>query len=224
MAWEFRGPRKLGDLVRDAVVDAMELPPGYKIEETSFSGWTTEETVQMWLVLGFSIPYIDDRYFYLVYTNGLGLAIVLTVSALVAIPDLISDLAEAGRIRYSASTLGGVDVDACLAKLDALMRAEHAYRDENLSLASLAESLGVSSQQLSELINTRLGTGFSRYVRERRVEAAKELLGAAPTQSILSVSLDVGFKSQSSFYAAFKEVTGMSPGDYRKANSAAANS
>ena len=55
VAWEFRGPRKLGDLVRDAVVDAMELPPGYKIDETSYSGWTTEETLQMWLVLGFSI-------------------------------------------------------------------------------------------------------------------------------------------------------------------------
>jgi AraC-like DNA-binding protein len=30
--------------------------------------------------------------------------------------------------------------------------------------------------------------------------------------------MDAGFKSQSNFYAAFKEVTGMSPGDYRKAN------
>ncbi|MDX1576954.1 MAG: efflux RND transporter permease subunit [Gemmatimonadota bacterium] len=55
VAWEFRGPRKLGDVVRDAVVDAMELAPGYKIEETSFGTWTREETIQLWLVLGFSI-------------------------------------------------------------------------------------------------------------------------------------------------------------------------
>ena len=55
VAWEFRGPPKLGDVVRDAVVDAMELPPGYRIEKSRYGGWTTEETTQMWLVLAFSI-------------------------------------------------------------------------------------------------------------------------------------------------------------------------
>lgn len=55
VAWEFRGPRKLGDLVRDAVVDAMELSPGYKIDRDDRGRWTAEETLQMWLVLGFSI-------------------------------------------------------------------------------------------------------------------------------------------------------------------------
>lgn len=171
------------------------------------------------LVLGFSIPYIDDRFFYVVYANGIGLAYVLSISALIAIPDLIDDLTEAGRIKYSASTLGGIDVDACLQKLQLLMQADHVYRDENLSLTSLAESLELSSQQLSELINTRMGMGFSRYVRERRIEAARRLLMSAPDQSILTIGLDVGFRSQSNFYAAFKEIVGMSPGDYRRSNS-----
>ncbi|MDJ0812798.1 MAG: helix-turn-helix domain-containing protein [Woeseiaceae bacterium] len=168
------------------------------------------------LVLGFSIPFIDDRFFYLVYVNGIGLAYLLTISALITIPDLMGDLAEAGRIKYSASTLKGVDVDASLAKLQSLMNVEHAYRDENLGLASLAESMSLSSQQLSELVNTQMGVGFSRYVREQRVEAAKRLLESAPDQSILSISLEVGFKSQSNFYAAFKEIVGVAPGDYRK--------
>ncbi len=55
VAWEFRGPVRFGDLVRDAVVDAMELPPGYRIEKSNYGGWTTEETTQMWVVLAFSI-------------------------------------------------------------------------------------------------------------------------------------------------------------------------
>ena len=171
------------------------------------------------LVLGFSIPYIDDRFFYLVYTNGIGLAFLLTVAALISIPDLVGDLAEAGRIKYSASTLGGIDVDARLKKLEASMQIDNVYRDEYLTLSSLADTLDLSSQQLSELMNTRMGMGFSRYVRERRIEAAKRLLVSAPDQSILSISLDVGFKSQSNFYAAFREITGRSPGDYRKENS-----
>jgi len=84
-------------------------------------------------------------------------------------------------------------------------------------LSSLAEQVGVSGHQLSEMVNTRLGVGFSKYVRDCRVEAAKALLVAAPSQSILSISMDTGFRSQSAFYAAFKEATGQSPGDYRKA-------
>ncbi|MGH7541282.1 MAG: efflux RND transporter permease subunit [Gemmatimonadota bacterium] len=55
VAWEFRGPRKLGDLVRDAVVDAMALPPGYRIETSDEWSWSEEERLQLWLALGFSI-------------------------------------------------------------------------------------------------------------------------------------------------------------------------
>ncbi|GAB6418818.1 hypothetical protein bcgnr5380_63250 [Bacillus cereus] len=63
--------------------------------------------------------------------------------------------------------------------------------------------------------------GLPRYVRERRVAAAKSMLVAEPNASILAVGMDTGFKSSSTFYAAFKEVTGQSPGDYRKANAKA---
>lgn len=171
------------------------------------------------LIFGFSIPYIDDAYFYYFYANSIGLALAIMIVALIANPNLIGDLSEAARVRYGASTLRGVNVDACLKKLHESMATRKAYQDENLSLSSLADHVGVSGHQLSELINTRLGVGFSRYVRECRVEAAKALLVSAPSQSILSISIDTGFRSQSSFYAAFKEVTGQAPGDYRKARS-----
>jgi AraC-like DNA-binding protein len=41
---------------------------------------------------------------------------------------------------------------------------------------------------------------------------------SAPARSILSIGMDVGFRSQSAFYAAFQEVTGQSPGDFRRAS------
>jgi transcriptional regulator GlxA family with amidase domain len=120
-------------------------------------------------------------------------------------------------VKYGASTLREVDVDGALAKLNRLMTEGQLYRNESLSLASLADAVGLSGHQLSELINTRLGIGFSRYVRECRVNAARTLLISAPSRSILSISMDTGFRSQSAFYAAFKEATGQSPGDYRRA-------
>lgn len=176
------------------------------------------------LGLGFSLPYIDHAYFYYFYNNAVGLAFAIMVVALVANPNLIGDLSEAARVKYGASTLREIDVDACLKKLEQLMMESKAYQNESLSLASLAAEVGISSHQLSELVNTRLGMGFSRYIRECRVKAAQALLIAAPAQSILSISMDTGFRSQSAFYAAFKEVTGQSPGDYRKTRSVAGHS
>jgi AraC-like DNA-binding protein len=176
------------------------------------------------LGLGFALPYIDDVYFYVFYDHAIGLALAIMIAALVANPNLIGEMSEAARAKYGTSTLRDVDVDACLKKLDRLMSEAKAYQNENLSLSSLAAELGLSSHQLSELVNSRLGMGFSRYVRECRVNAAKALLIAAPGQSILSISMDTGFRSQSAFYAAFKEVTGQSPGDYRKQVSSAGRS
>ena len=167
------------------------------------------------LALGFALPYVDDGVFYRVYNIAVGLGIAIMMVALVANPQLIGDLSEAARVKYGASTLGGVDIRAALEKLGRLMSDGKAYQNEDLSLNSLAAEVGLTAHQLSELINSHLGMGFSRYVRERRVEAAKALLPAS-SQTILSVSLDTGFRSQSAFYAAFKEITGQSPGDFRE--------
>lgn len=147
------------------------------------------------LALGFALPYINDAWFYHLYCHAIGLGIAILLVALVANPTLIGDLSEAARAKYGTSTLGGVDVPGTLRKLHDVMATQKLYQNENLTLSSLAAELGISGHQLSELVNSRLGMGFSRYVRERRVEAAKALLVAAPNQSILSVSLDVGFRS-----------------------------
>jgi len=55
VAYEFRGPTKLGDVYRDAVIEATELPPGYTIKEDEGWRWSTEEQEQIILVLVVSL-------------------------------------------------------------------------------------------------------------------------------------------------------------------------
>ncbi|MEQ1531918.1 MAG: helix-turn-helix domain-containing protein, partial [Methylococcales bacterium] len=109
---------------------------------------------------------------------------------------------------------------AVLAKLDELMKHDKLYTLETLNLSLLAEQLGITGHQLSELINTQFQQGFSRYIREHRIAAAKHLLLAEPNASVLSIGLSVGFNSQSNFYAAFRDIADMTPGQYRKNHSA----
>lgn len=168
------------------------------------------------LVLGLSLPYIDAGIFYLSYANFIGIALVLVVAALIVFPELLGDFADAARLTYATSTLAGVDTDSALRRLDELMAVGKIYQNENLNLALLAETIELTSHQLSELINTRFGVGFSRYIREQRVAEAKRLLREDSASSVLSISLMTGFRSQSNFYAAFREITGVSPGNYRK--------
>jgi hydrophobic/amphiphilic exporter-1 (mainly G- bacteria), HAE1 family len=55
VSYEFRGPARLGDHVRDIVVAATDLPPGYTIESRQAWAWSTEEKQQIWGVLLVSI-------------------------------------------------------------------------------------------------------------------------------------------------------------------------
>jgi len=58
VSYEFRGPSKLGDRVRDAVIAATRLPEGYSIEGEEEWRWDTEEQQQIWAVLGISLVLI----------------------------------------------------------------------------------------------------------------------------------------------------------------------
>jgi AraC-like DNA-binding protein len=168
------------------------------------------------LGLGMAVPYIDHQYFYVFYTNSIGFSFVLVVAALIVFPDLLMELAEAAKLSYSASTLNDIDIPASVARLDELMKVSRLYQNENLNLAMVAEAMALTPHQLSELVNREFGVNFSRFIREQRVNAVKVNLLKEPKASVLSIGLEAGFATQSSFYAAFSEIAGMSPGAYRK--------
>ena len=142
---------------------------------------------------------------------------MLVVAALLVFPELLNDIMLATEIAYAKSKLIGVDTASKLAELKDLMIADKHYENENLNLTMVADLLELNSHQLSELINTHHQCSFPQYVRQHRIEAAKELLISEPNASVLSISMMTGFKSQSSFYNAFKELTNESPASYRKA-------
>ncbi|MEO6688106.1 MAG: AraC family transcriptional regulator [Dokdonella sp.] len=168
------------------------------------------------LLLGLASPLAGLHAFVLGYAISIGLAFLLAVYVLLRFPDIAGKTAEAVAVAYAVSTLSRVDRDDAVARLQQAMDDDKVYLDENLSLASLATQVGLSPHQLSELVNTQFGVGFSRYVRGHRVEAARRMLLAEPDASVLSVGLAVGFTSQSNFYAAFREITGEVPGRYRR--------
>ena len=170
------------------------------------------------LLLGLSLPLLGETIFYELYASAIGCAFLLVSITLGVTPRLAIEVTEAARETYAVSTLNHVDCNEVLVRLTALMEQDRIYQQAGLDLPTLAAQLGLSSHQLSELINSRLGKSFSRYLREYRIGAAKAMLLSEPTASVLSVGLSVGFTSHSNFYDAFREITGMTPGKFRKLN------
>lgn len=160
-------------------------------------------------------------WFYQIYALSISLTYALILFALVAIPDFVTELFERTQHRYVVSTLSEVRVTEKLSDLNRLMREDRLYREDSLSLASLAGALNLSHHQLSELLNQHLNQSYSQFVRQHRLDEAATLLREAPEQSVLSIALQTGFRSQSTFYTAFREVHGCTPGAYRKAQSSA---
>ena len=104
-------------------------------------------------------------------------------------------------------------------RLVELMDREKVYLDADISLPRLAELIEVSTHQLSEYLNAHLKLSFTQYMKRLRVQEAKFQLLANSKEPILNVAFDSGFKSKSTFNAAFSEIVGCTPTAWRKGNS-----
>ena len=102
-------------------------------------------------------------------------------------------------------------------KLERAMREANLYRDPDLSLHRLSNSTGFSEHHISEVLNQHLQVNFYEFVNGWRIEEAKQLLRLETKRTVLDVAMAVGFNSKSTFYAAFKKLTGQSPVAFRKA-------
>lgn len=94
---------------------------------------------------------------------------------------------------------------------------ERLYADHDLRIGLLASKLGMPEYQLRKKINQNLGyRNFNQFVNRYRIEEAGDQLKADAKVAVLTVALDVGFRSISSFNSAFQNHFGVSPTAFRK--------
>lgn len=91
---------------------------------------------------------------------------------------------------------------------------EHHYMDK-LSLEKYAQEYHVTPEYLSTLFSKQVGQPFVRYLRERRMEHAKEMLSKS-NKKIYQIAFDVGYTDIKYFCRIFKEVTGVSAREYAR--------
>ncbi len=98
------------------------------------------------------------------------------------------------------------------------MKSEAPYKQPDLSLHVLADSLGISAGYLSQIINRKEGLNFYDFVNQYRVNEVKRLLQnpSFDHYSFLALALEAGFNAKSTFNTAFKKHAGQTPSQYKK--------
>lgn len=148
---------------------------------------------------------------------------LLTTVALLAIAAIMwwrrrrKPSAEPAEIKNTASPVSMAD-EALMQRIRQLMEQQQLYRDQNLKVSNVAAALGTNSRYVSDCIKHFEGCQFADFIKRYRVDYAKQLLRQQPNKKIASVFADAGFSSESSFFRAFKSLTGVTPKEWMAAN------
>ncbi len=105
----------------------------------------------------------------------------------------------------------------------AAMTEQRFYANHGATLRDLADHLGQPAHQLRRTINGALGyANFNQFLNHYRIADASKQLLDNPRLPVLTIALDVGFKSVSSFNTAFRAAHGQTPTQYRQSSRATA--
>jgi len=106
-----------------------------------------------------------------------------------------------------------------LEKLDRFVNEHETYTKPELTIIDIADELNVHPRKISTALNSIYQLNFNSYINKYRIEKAITLIKSdlSNNLSIEGIGITVGFQSKSTFYAAFKKVTGTTPSKYKNA-------
>jgi len=119
----------------------------------------------------------------------------------------------------SINSLSDQGIQSYYLKIEEFFEENDTYLNTNFRQNQLAESLNISKNNLSYIINTVYQLNFNQLLNKKRIEIVIRKLNTDKEWDNLSLSgigQEVGFKSRTTFTKAFKFNTGMTPAKYLK--------
>ena len=173
----------------------------------------------LFLTLGEATGLLEENSVRLALFQAVGtLAVALAFAVWLLRPDADRWPGETGTLSLDPVIADHETTDPALtARIKAAMASE-IWREEGLTIGTLASKLSVPEHRLRRAINQGLGhRNFSSFINRARIEAASAVL-SDPTKmstTVLEIAYDVGFASVGPFNRAFRAEFGQSPTEYR---------
>lgn len=122
-------------------------------------------------------------------------------------------------VKYQNSSLEEEKKDIIFKKIQKVMENVEIITASDFTLSMLAQQVGISYPQASQVINEKVGKNFNALLGEYRIKEACNRLSDLQhygNLTIEGIASGVGFKSRTNFVAIFKRVTGLTPSEYQR--------
>ena len=113
-----------------------------------------------------------------------------------------------------ADYLSDIDIEQALA-IENLLNLEKVYQEPSYGRSEMARELEITESSLSRIVNIYFNKGVPQLLNDLRVKEAQTLLKQTMAD-IATISEEAGFNSIASFNRLFKEVTGVTPSEFRR--------
>ncbi len=132
----------------------------------------------------------------------------------------VTDVEKNGREteKYVKSGLRDKQAEEYLKKLISVMETDKPYLNRNLSILDLSQLTGISRHYITQVLNEKHGKNFFTFINEYRVKDVISRFKDPKNNhfTILAIAFDAGFNSKTTFNSIFKNLTGVTPSEYRE--------
>ena len=156
--------------------------------------------------------YYFTRFFYYPFFGGLSI-----LTYWIGIEGYRRMDAQGLIIKREASPAVQLQLNDIASRLERMMEDDKLFTDPHLSLHSVADRLDVKPYLLSRSLNETLDSRFNDYINALRVKEVKRLVQDPENDryTLLSLAIQAGFNSKSSFNRSVKKHLGIPPGALR---------
>lgn len=121
------------------------------------------------------------------------------------------------KIKYMKSGLNDNKAQILKTKIEKLLDQEKPYLKPNLKISDLSNILGVTENDISQVVNSEFNMSFNNLINSYRINEFKRAVAKGDKEhlTLFAIAEECGFQSKSTFNAAFKKETGLTPSEYK---------
>ena len=100
-------------------------------------------------------------------------------------------------------------------ELDKLITSNQWFLKSRLTLSDISNLTGLQTRDISRSINVVTEKSFNEYINNYRVDFVCTLLRKNTNKSLSDIAAEAGFSSKASFNKVFKQISGVTPTEYK---------
>lgn len=168
--------------------------------------WLMLEIVDVWLV---SLSYNEQ------YPVLLLMILLVAIAGFDALSSIREDFPKIVALEPAKESPEQRDWKAESQSLHQQVQDEQWYLEPRLTIRDVATRRATNETYVSRTLNKGRGVTFNAFVNGLRVDHARKILSSSE-ESLIQVAFASGFNSKATFNRVFKDLTGVTPSEYRR--------